>query len=81
MPWRGSSSSPARLPGGPCIAMVVNDDGGEEEECGVCTSSYWYGKGKTFCASHRAAWNKSKAQVDDAADPSYISEMDDVLGP
>ena len=31
-------------------------------------------------ASHCAVWNKSKAQVDDAADPSYISEMDDVLG-
>ena len=75
----GRSSSPARLPGGPCIAMVINDDD-EEEQCGVCTSSCWYGKGKTFCASHRAAWNKSKAQADDAEEPSYISEMDDVLG-
>jgi hypothetical protein len=58
--------------------MVINDDD-EEEQCGVCTSSCWYGKGKTFCASHRAAWNKSKAQADDAEEPSYISEMDDVL--
>ena len=65
MPRGGSSSSPARLPGGPCKAMVVDDDG-DEEECGVCISSCWYGKGKTFCASHRAAWQKSKAQAEDA---------------
>ena len=79
MPRGGSSSSPARLPGGPCKAMVVDDDG-DEEECGVCISSCWYGKGKTFCASHRAAWQKSKAQAEDAEEPSYVSEADEVLG-
>ena len=76
---RGGSSSPRKMPGGPCEAMVIGDDG-DEEQCNVCISSCWYGKGKTFCAAHRAAWQKSKAQVDDAEEPSYISEMDDVLG-
>ena len=59
--------------------MVVGDDG-DEEQCGACVSSFWYGKGKTFCAAHRAAWNKSKAEAEDAEEPSYISEMDEVLG-
>ena len=79
MPGRGSSSSPRQLPGGPCLAMVVGDDG-EDEQCGVCISSFWYGKGKTFCAAHRAAWQKSKAQPDDAEDPAYVSVVDEVLG-
>ena len=79
MPRRASSSSPRELPGGPCIAMVVGDDG-DNEQCGVCISSWWYGKGKTFCASHRAAWQKSRAQEEDAEEPSYVSEVDEVLG-
>ena len=79
MPRRGSSSSPRQLPGGPCIAMVCDDDG-DEEQCGACVSSFWYGKGKTFCAAHRAAWQKSKAQAEDAEEPSYVSEADEVVG-
>ena len=75
----GSSSSPRQLPGGPCIALVCDEDG-DEGQCGVYTSSCWYGKGKTFCASHRTAWKKSTAQAEDAEEPSYISEVDDVLG-
>ena len=38
------------------------------------------GQDYTFCAAHRAAWNKSKAEAEDAEEPSYISEMDEVLG-
>ena len=59
-------------------------DDGDEEQCNVCISSCWYGKGKTFCAAHRTAWKKSTAQADNAAEPTYIAEMDDVvqgLGP
>ena len=76
---RGSSSSPRQLSGGPCQAVVMGDDG-DEEQCNVCISSCWYGKGKTFCAAHRTAWKKSTAQADNAAEPTYIAEMDDVVG-
>ena len=49
--------------------------------CAFPHSSFWYGKGKTFCAAHRTAWQKSKAQAEDAEVPSYVSEADDeVLG-
>ena len=39
----------------------------------------WQGQ-DFLCCSPRCVWQKSKAQVDDAEEPSYISEMDDVLG-
>ena len=79
MPRCGNSSSLRQLPGGPCIAIVVGDDG-KDEQCGACVSSFWYGKGKTFCAAHRAAWQKSKAQAEDAEELSYVSEVDEMLG-
>lgn len=79
MPRRSSASEAAQKPGGPCIAMVFDDDG-DEVQCGVCISSFWYGKGKTFCASHRTAWKKSTAEAEEAEEPSYVSEVDVVVG-
>ncbi len=69
------------MEGGPCIAKVVDDDAeGGTRECGRSVSSCWYGKGKLYCASHRTAWNKSKAQADDAEEPSYLDDMTEVIG-
>ena len=79
MPRRAGGSSSSLKPGGPCQATTLDDDG-DEVQCGVSSSSFWYGKGKTFCASHRAAWNKSKAEADQGEEPSYITDMEDVLG-
>jgi hypothetical protein len=72
---------PSRGGGGPCIAKVVDDDAeGGTRECGRSVSSCWYVKGKLYCASHRTAWNKSKALADDAEEPSYLDDMTEVIG-
>lgn len=80
-PRRRESEDPVEVEGGPCIAKVVDDDAeGGTRECGRSVSSCWYGKGKLYCASHRTAWNKSKAQADDAEEPSYLDDMTEVIG-
>ena len=80
-PRRRESEDPVEVEGGPCIAKVVDDDAeGGTRECGRSVSSCWYGKGKLYCASHRTAWNKSKAQADDAEEPSYLDDMIEVIG-
>jgi hypothetical protein len=80
-PRRRVSEDPVEVKGGPCIAKVVDDAAeGVTRECGRCVSSCWYGKGKLYCASHRTAWNKSKAQADDAEEPSYLDDMTEIIG-
>ena len=80
-PRRRECEDPVEVEGGPCIAKVVDDDAeGGTRECGRSVSSCWYGKGKLYCASHRTAWNKSKAQADDAEEPSYLDDMIEVIG-
>ena len=61
--------------GGPCISIVVNENG-EEEPCGRTLGSCWYGKGKTYCSKHRSAWKQSRCcDVEDEDDePSYLTE-------
>ena len=64
------------------MAMVQAEDGGELEPCGCTVSSCWYGVGKTHCASHRAAWKRSRLGSDSASaeSTSFCTEIDDVLG-
>ena len=69
---------PREIEGGPCCAPL--EEGGT---CGVDLSSFWYGKrGAKFCASHRAAWEKSKngALAGNEEEPSELTEMDQLLG-
>ena len=80
------TSTMPRKDGGRCIAVVEEDSDGEEQQCGVTTSTSWYGKrGFQFCASHRAAWNhwkadQSAAKEDDGEEPNYLTSMVDLVG-
>ena len=67
---------------GPCIALVDDGEGGQCQ-CGTTESSCWYGPGKIFCASHRAAWNrwkKQEAAAEQEEAPSALAEAEEVLG-
>ena len=64
--------------GGPCCAVVGEEDDGSPQLCGETWSTCWYGKkGKKFCAGHRAAWNhwRHSGDADEEVEHSTLTEL------
>ena len=69
--------------GGPCCAVVGEEDDGSPQLCGETWSTCWYGKkGKKFCAGHRAAWNhwRHSGDADEEVEHSTLTDVDELLG-